>query len=358
MQLDASLFHVLHARGVLTAKDVLSKPELELMELLDLPLSMIREATTQISFNACPPYRSALTLLEERENELGFGHLRTHLQDIDSALLGGIPFGALTEVVGPAGFGKTQLCLMLCVITALPKEHGGLDGSVIYFDTERKFHSGRMAEMAMSRFPHVFNNAENFKKLATSVLVHHPHSLDEFVNSLQGVEEVIIENKVKLLIVDSIAALMQSENAQEDLSRKQNLLGHQAGTLKYIAEAFRIPVVATNQVRMTSNQRNLVSRHNEEADAMFQEDPELQLTAALGTSWAHSVNIRLIMESLSGQRFMKVAKSPMSAISLHPYKVTSMGLELIGVEDYARGGDVMRVHVDDYEATEDEDLEV
>ncbi|KAI5075109.1 hypothetical protein GOP47_0009185 [Adiantum capillus-veneris] len=345
MQLDAPLFHVLHARGVLTAKDVLCKPELELMELLDLPLSLIREAIAQISLFTCPPYRSALTVMEERESELGFGHLRTHLQDIDSALLGGIPFGALTEVVGPAGFGKTQLCLMLCVITALPKEHDGLDGNVIYFDTERKFHSGRMAEMAVSRFPHFFTDGDNLKKLATSVLVYHPHSLDEFVNSLQGVEEVIIENKVKMLIVDSIAALMPSENAQEDLSRKQNVLGHQAGTLKYLAEAFRIPIVVTNQVRMTSNQRSL-------------EDPELQLTAALGTSWAHSVNIRLILESLSGQRFIKVAKSPMSAITLHPYKVTSMGLELIGGEDYGQGGDVMRIRFDDLDANEDEDMEV
>lgn len=52
-----------------------------------------------------------LTLIKERESEAGFGHLKTHLSDIDTALLGGIPFGALTEVVGPAGFGKTQVRL-------------------------------------------------------------------------------------------------------------------------------------------------------------------------------------------------------------------------------------------------------
>ena len=50
--------------------------------------------------------------MKEREKELGFGHLRTHLNLIDSALHGGIPFGALTEVVGPAGFGKTQVRLL------------------------------------------------------------------------------------------------------------------------------------------------------------------------------------------------------------------------------------------------------
>ncbi|MCO5570997.1 hypothetical protein L7F22_024728 [Adiantum nelumboides] len=169
MQLDAPLSHVLQARGVFSAKDVLCKPELELMELLDLPLSLIREAIAQISFFTCPPYRSVLTVMKERESELGSGRLRTHLQDIDAALLGGIPFGALTEVVGPAGFGKTQLCLMLCVITALPKEPGGLDGNVMYFDTERKFHSGRMAEMAVSRFPQYFSDDDNLRKVSAGL---------------------------------------------------------------------------------------------------------------------------------------------------------------------------------------------
>lgn len=38
------------------------------------------------------------------------GHLQTRLIGLDEALCGGIPFGAVTEVVGPAGIGKTQVC--------------------------------------------------------------------------------------------------------------------------------------------------------------------------------------------------------------------------------------------------------
>lgn len=37
-------------------------------------------------------------------------------------------------------------------------------------------------------------------------------------------------------------------------------------------------------------------------DAVSKEGLELQLTAALGTKWAHSVNIRLVLESFSGTR--------------------------------------------------------
>lgn len=38
------------------------------------------------------------------------GHLPTGLKGLDEALCGGIPFGVLTELVGPAGIGKTQVC--------------------------------------------------------------------------------------------------------------------------------------------------------------------------------------------------------------------------------------------------------
>lgn len=44
------------------------------------------------------------------QNEYLTGHLPTHLKGLDAALCGGLPFGALTELVGPAGIGKTQVC--------------------------------------------------------------------------------------------------------------------------------------------------------------------------------------------------------------------------------------------------------
>lgn len=37
------------------------------------------------------------------------GHFPTGLKGLDAALCGGIPFGVLTELVGPAGIGKTQV---------------------------------------------------------------------------------------------------------------------------------------------------------------------------------------------------------------------------------------------------------
>lgn len=52
--------------------------------------------------------------MEQRIQKEGHGgHLPTGLKGLDEALCGGIPFGVLTELVGPAGIGKTQVCFFL-----------------------------------------------------------------------------------------------------------------------------------------------------------------------------------------------------------------------------------------------------
>lgn len=50
--------------------------------------------------------------MEQRvQNEHLAGHLPTGLKGLDEALCGGIPFGVLTELVGPPGIGKSQVQL-------------------------------------------------------------------------------------------------------------------------------------------------------------------------------------------------------------------------------------------------------
>lgn len=53
-------------------------------------------------------------LSERAKKEVAFGHLPTGLPALDASLWGGIPFGVITEVVGPAGIGKTQVQLQTC----------------------------------------------------------------------------------------------------------------------------------------------------------------------------------------------------------------------------------------------------
>lgn len=50
------------------------------------------------------------------QKEVHAGHLPTGLKGLDEALCGGIPFGVLTELVGPSGIGKTQVCFSLFIL--------------------------------------------------------------------------------------------------------------------------------------------------------------------------------------------------------------------------------------------------
>ena len=74
--------------------------------------------------------------------------ISTGSRNLDDLLAGGIETQAVTEFYGEFGSGKTQICHTLCVITQLPLEQGGLQGTVVYVDTENTFRPERIAEIA------------------------------------------------------------------------------------------------------------------------------------------------------------------------------------------------------------------
>ncbi len=47
------------------------------------------------------------------------------------------------QISGPPGCGKTQFCIMLSAVSALPKIVGGRGSPVIYIDTEGAFSAER-----------------------------------------------------------------------------------------------------------------------------------------------------------------------------------------------------------------------
>ncbi|XP_057953835.1 DNA repair protein RAD51 homolog 2 isoform X2 [Malania oleifera] len=310
MGLPKSITNIFAARNILTAKDALSLTEFELMELLDVGLAEVTTAVARISEIACPPYQTALFLMQQRvQNAYLAGHLPTCLNGLDKALCGGIPFGVLTELVGPAGIGKTQFCLKLSLLASLPARYGGLDGRIIYIDVESKFCSRRIIEIGAKSFPEIFHMEGLAQEMAGRILVLQPASLSEFTESLQQIKVSIIQKQVKLLVIDSMAALVSES----------------------LAEFSQIPVVVTNQVRsQISNESCQYSFQGQSRGDRAEKSERLNshLVAALGINWAHAVTTRLVFESKSGQRFIKVAKSPISPPLSFPFIITSSGISL------------------------------
>ncbi|GJN36229.1 hypothetical protein PR202_gb25069 [Eleusine coracana subsp. coracana] len=124
------------------------------------------------------------------------------------------------------------------------------------------------------------------------------------------------------------------ENEKAAAGFRQHPLRWALSFLKSIAEFSKIPVVVTNQVRSQNNDDGY--HFSFEADGKdgtnYAERFDSHLVAALGVQWAHAVIIRLVFESHSGHRFIKVAKSPMSPAVAFPFTVESSGITLLSDE--------------------------
>ncbi|XP_073222461.1 DNA repair protein RAD51 homolog 2 isoform X2 [Cicer arietinum] len=320
MALPKSIANIFAARNIITAKDALSLTEFELMELLDVGMAEVTSAMAHISEVVCPPCQTALLLMEQRvRNESLAGHLPTRLKGLDEALCGGIPFGVLTELVGPPGIGKTQFCLKLSLLASLPVNCGGLDGRVIYIDVESKFSSKRLIEIGTKSFPEIFHKKGMAQEMAGRIRILRPTSLSEF-----------------------------AESEHDCGASRQQALGWHVSFIKSLAEFSRIPIVLTNQVRSHIGDESLMYSFQAQSRPTKEDNPvtfDSHLVAALGINWAHAVTIRLVLESRSGQRFIKLAKSPMSPPLAFPFNITSSGIVLLdddGIE--MKGPEINTIH--------------
>jgi len=79
---------------------------------------------------APPPFRSAFEMLQEERPVLSLGD-----EYLDAPLQGGLREG-ITELVGEAACGKTQLAMQMLLQCQLPKSKGGLAGTALYLAVE------------------------------------------------------------------------------------------------------------------------------------------------------------------------------------------------------------------------------
>jgi RAD51-like protein 1 len=200
---DDEVKEKLSKAGVSTAKDMLDRSPLELMKTLNASHDDVKEWLRIAALAVAPKPCIAWQQLQARKQRTTF--LATGLDALDKALRGGISVGTVTELVGPAGVGKTQFAMMLSILAALPEEeYGGFgeDCGIIYFDTEGKFQASRLHEMARHKVPRYFDHSStlhaeaNLQKLLQRVRVSRVHSCAELMEQLEGLEATVIEHKV------------------------------------------------------------------------------------------------------------------------------------------------------------------
>ncbi|MFX1411169.1 MAG: DNA repair and recombination protein RadA [Promethearchaeota archaeon] len=169
-------------------------------------------------------------------------YITTGSSGLNQILGGGFQTGKLTEVYGPFKSGKTALAHTIAVTVQLPKKRGGLSGAVAYIDTENTFSKEKIKRIA-KRY------GINPKEVLTKIFHARIYSSDHQSQMIQKAEVLCKTRGVRLIIVDSLMALLRTEYVGiGSLAPRQAVLNNMIHGLSRIAETYNCAVLLTNQV--------------------------------------------------------------------------------------------------------------
>jgi DNA repair protein RadA len=245
---------------------------------------------------------TAKQLYERRQNLQRLTFASTNL---DKLLGGGLETQAITEFVGEFGAGKSQICMKLSVLAQQPAKDGGLEGKVLFIDTEGTFSPQRIFQIA---------KALNFdpEKVLDGIIYSRVYNSDHQILTVDHAFKICQEENIKLLVVDSILSHFRGEYiGRESLSERQQRLNSHLHKLLRIAQALNLAVVITNQVQA-----------NPQA---FFGDP---MRPAGGNILAHASTHRVMLKKASqGIRVAKIIDSPYLPESETYFHITEKGVE-------------------------------
>ncbi len=170
------------------------------------------------------------------------GRLNTGSEILDKLLEGGWEKDTVTTIYGPSGSGKTNLC----IISATDVARKGK--KVIYIDSEGGFSVERLKQIAPN----------NYKQLIDKMIFLRPTNFDEQRNAF-GKLSRIVDDDTGIIIVDTISMLYRLEIGKtEDVYTVNKDLGSQLSYLNEIARRKNIPVVVTNQVYASFEEKETI----------------------------------------------------------------------------------------------------
>ena len=247
-------------------------------------------------------FTSATEIYKHRQS---IGKITTGTNCLDTLFDGGIETQALTEVYGEFGCGKTQFAHTLSVMVQKSKEEGGLEGSVLYIDTENTFRPERIVSIAKA-------HDMDPEKVLDNIIVARAYNSSHQILILEEAGPVIEENNVKLIVADSAVGLFRAEYlGRGTLSVRQQKLNHFVHLLSRIAETYNCAAVATNQVMASPD--------------VFFGDPTRPVG---GNVVAHTSTYRIYFKKSGKKRIARMVDSPH-----HPEEEVIFALGEAGVID-------------------------
>lgn len=188
-------------------------------------------------------FETADTVLDKRNKII---KIKTGSANFDEMMGGGIETGAITELFGEFGSGKTQIGHQLAVNVQVPDIHGKTY-KVIYIDTENTFRPERIQQMAKKMGLDPLEALKNIK-IARAYNSDHQMFLSE------KAEDLLKTGEYKLMVVDSLIAHFRAEFiGRGTLSERQQKLNKHMHILLKLADVHNVAVVVTNQVMSKPN---------------------------------------------------------------------------------------------------------
>jgi DNA repair protein RadA len=217
-------------------------------------------------------FESGATVLERREK---IGKLTWGAEEVDELLGGGVETQSITEVYGEFGSGKSQITHQLSVNVQLPSEHGGLEGSAIFIDSEDTFRPERIEDMVRGLDDEVIEATmvlhdvadedgadagdealltELLETMLDKIHVAKAFNSNHQILLAETAQELAAESQdeefpVRLLCVDSLTAHFRAEYVgRGELAERQQKLNKHLHDLMRVGDLNNTAVLVTNQV--------------------------------------------------------------------------------------------------------------
>ncbi|XP_038262228.1 DNA repair protein XRCC3 isoform X4 [Dermochelys coriacea] len=227
---------------------------------------------------------------------------------LDSLLRGGIPVVGITELAGESSAGKTQISLQLCLSVQYPYEYGGLESGAVYICTEDVFPNKRLQQLIEQQHkfrvdvpPDIIQKI----KFGNSVFIEHAADLsrqqlallcwettDTFYNCIaKRITLLLSRGMVRLVVIDSMAALFRCEFGAKDSVMKARYLQTFGAKLHSLSSRFRTPILCINQVTDAVDERDVAQSNF----GLLHKN----VSPALGLTWSNQLLMRLMASRIT-----------------------------------------------------------
>jgi RecA/RadA recombinase len=208
---------------------------------------------------------------------------------LDRLLGGGVRTGLLTDIYGPSGTGKSQLCFSLCVNSAKYLKQKEM---IMFIDTVGTFRPERVSEIARQ---------ERNNEILDKIIFIRAFSTNDQIRSLKKIYDI----KPLLIIIDSATSLFSTE--YRGASRHLVLMNH-LHELSFAAINLDCAVVLTNMVRNIPVVRTITDQGDNKVNKVIKTPTttttsnSYQQREFMGTSVSIYSHIKLRLEIVNSEK--------------------------------------------------------